>query len=112
MEHFDEYFVDDPDEEEEEEEEDLYDYLNNENLITHALMSQTINQAKTFWSYREKISTSLVRFSPYKFDIAVLLSKISTFMNEVDRLFKEADIALYQSKQKGKNFVTLYAEEQ
>lgn len=55
--------------------------------IVDALLSSNIKQAETFWKYRESISMSLAKFSPYKYDIAVLPSKVANFMRDIDTLF-------------------------
>lgn len=54
------------------------------------VMSQSEVQAKTFWRYREDISESLARYSPYKNDIAVSISKVPAFMEELDQLLSKA----------------------
>ncbi|MCB0371162.1 MAG: FAD-binding oxidoreductase, partial [Bdellovibrionales bacterium] len=40
-------------------------------FITDGLIAQSENQAKTFWRYREDISESLAKYSPYKNDLSV-----------------------------------------
>ena len=59
----------------------------NENVIANALISENLQHAKNFWRYREEISMSLLKHFPYKYDIAVLPSKISPFIKEVDKTF-------------------------
>ena len=58
--------------------------------ITDGAMSQSDTQAKTFWRYREDISESLSVHSPYKNDIAVSISKVPDFMNDLDAVFSNA----------------------
>ncbi len=58
------------------------------NWLIDALVSTNTKQAETFWKYRESVSSSLAKHTPYKYDIAVLPSKIPEFMQEVDSLFK------------------------
>jgi FAD/FMN-containing dehydrogenase len=58
--------------------------------ILDGVMSQSELQAKTFWRYREDISESLAKYSPYKNDIAVSISKVPAFMEELDQLLSKA----------------------
>ncbi len=57
-----------------------------EELITDGAINQNEAQAKIFWRFREDISESLSKFSPYKNDIAVRISKIPTLVKELDPL--------------------------
>ncbi len=45
-------------------------------LVVDGVVSQSEQQAKTFWRYREDISESLSVHSPYKNDVAVSISKV------------------------------------
>jgi FAD/FMN-containing dehydrogenase len=47
-------------------------------------------QAKNFWRYREDISESLAKFSPYKNDISVRVSKVPDFLNSLEGLLAQA----------------------
>lgn len=51
-------------------------------------ISQSDVQEKNFWRYREDISESLSKYSPYKNDIAVAISKVPAFMKELDQILK------------------------
>ena len=57
-----------------------------EELITDGAINQNEAQAKIFWRFREDISESLSKFSPYKNDIAVRISKIPALVKELDPL--------------------------
>lgn len=59
----------------------------NDKIVIDVLISENLQHAKNFWRYREEISMSLLKFSPYKYDIAVLPSKVATFIYDVDKLF-------------------------
>ena len=59
-------------------------------MTIDGVISQSEQQAKTFWRYREDISESLSKYSPYKNDIAVAISKVPDFMNELDTVFSKA----------------------
>jgi len=57
--------------------------------IVDGLISQSREQASQFWQYREGISESIAHFSPYKNDIAVKVSLVPEFMNQLDAMVKE-----------------------
>ena len=57
--------------------------------IVDGVISQSREQAKQFWQYREGISESIAHFSPYKNDIAVKVSQVPEFMNKLDALVKQ-----------------------
>lgn len=61
-----------------------------ETWVSDGVISQSDVQAKTFWRYREDISESLAKHSPYKNDIAVAISKVPAFMQELDVLLSKA----------------------
>ena len=58
--------------------------------VLDGVISQSEAQAKTFWRYREDISESLAKFSPYKNDISVSVSKVPEFMADLDQVFRTA----------------------
>lgn len=58
--------------------------------VQDGAMSQSQSQAKNFWRLREDISESLAKYSPYKNDISVSISKVSAFMKELDQVLKTA----------------------
>ncbi len=57
--------------------------------IVDGVMSQSENQAKTFWKYREQISESLARHFPYKNDIAVTISNVKFLIEDLDKILKQ-----------------------
>lgn len=59
-------------------------------LVSDGLISQNENQAKTFWRYREDISESLAKYSPYKNDISVRVSKVTQFLGELSGVLEKA----------------------
>lgn len=61
-----------------------------EEWVLDGVMSQSDVQATTFWRYREDISESLAKYSPYKNDIAVTISQVPAFMNDLDVVLKNA----------------------
>ena len=63
-----------------------FEKLVEKGLVSDGLISQSEQQAKTFWRYREDISECLSHYSPYKNDIAVAISKVPDFMNDLDQV--------------------------
>ena len=57
-------------------------------LVLDGNVAQTSEQAKTFWRYREDISESLAKFTPYKNDISVKISQVPTFLLKVDEILR------------------------
>ena len=57
--------------------------------ILDGVISQSLDQAKQFWQYREGISESIAHFSPYKNDISVKVSLVPEFMNKLDALVQQ-----------------------
>jgi FAD/FMN-containing dehydrogenase len=56
-------------------------------LLMDGAISQSEAQAKTFWRLREDISESLSKYSPYKNDISVRISKVPELIHELDPIF-------------------------
>jgi len=52
--------------------------------LVDGLISQSQQQAKELWQYREGISESIAHYPPYKNDIAVKPSLVGEFLNQVD----------------------------
>lgn len=52
--------------------------------LVDGAISQSDSQAKNFWRLREDISESLSKYSPYKNDISVRISKVPAFMKELE----------------------------
>lgn len=62
--------------------------LENEWLMD-GIVSQSQQQAKELWVYREGISESIAHYPPYKNDIAVKPSLVGEFLTEVDNFVNE-----------------------
>jgi len=58
-------------------------------IVSDALVSADKEHGAQLWKYRKSISLSLLKHSPYKYDIAVLPSLIPIFMKEIDGLFNK-----------------------
>lgn len=54
--------------------------------IVDGTISQSSSQAQNLWRLREDISETIARFTPYKNDISVKVSRIPRFLEEVDAL--------------------------
>jgi len=59
-------------------------------FMTDGLLAQSEEQARIFWRYREQISESLSRFSPYKNDLSVTISAVPGFVEELDRVLTQS----------------------
>ncbi len=57
--------------------------------IVDGLISQSEEQAKTFWRYREDISESLAPHSPYKNDVSVRVSLVPEFIDKLDLILSK-----------------------
>lgn len=53
------------------------------------VLSQSSSQATDLWRLREDISETISRFTPYKNDISVQVSKVPAFLSEVDAIVSE-----------------------
>lgn len=58
--------------------------------VLDGALAQSEAQAATFWRYREDISENLSKYSPYKNDVSVAISKVPAFMQELDGLLTKA----------------------
>lgn len=58
-------------------------------FLSDGLIAQSEQQAKIFWRYREDISESLAKFSPYKNDLSVRVSYIDAFIKDLDALIQK-----------------------
>lgn len=58
--------------------------------IKDGALSQNEQQAKNFWKYREDISESLAKYSPYKNDVSVKTSEVPATLMKLDQLLKTA----------------------
>ena len=54
--------------------------------VTDGLLSQSEQQRQDFWQYRERISESITRFTPYKNDVSVVPSAVPAFLASVNQV--------------------------
>ena len=57
--------------------------------VVDGVMSQSEAQARSLWALREGISESIAASTPYKNDLAVRISEVPGFLEEVDRIVGE-----------------------
>jgi FAD/FMN-containing dehydrogenase len=69
---------------------EVFEQCLEKSLVVDGAMSQSDSQAKNFWRLREDISESLAKYSPYKNDIAVGISKVPAFMQDLDQILTKA----------------------
>ena len=67
----------------------LFENAVEQGWVTDGVMSQSEAQAKALWRLREDISETISVFTPYKNDIAVCVSKVPAFLNEVNAVVGE-----------------------
>lgn len=68
----------------------LFESCLEEGWIVDGAISQNSTQANNLWRLREDISETISRFTPYKNDISVKVSKVPEFLQEVDSLVTSA----------------------
>ena len=69
---------------------ELFEFCLEQGWISDGTISQNSGQASKLWRLREDISETISRFTPYKNDISVKVSKVPAFLEEVDALVSEA----------------------
>jgi FAD/FMN-containing dehydrogenase len=66
-----------------------FEHCVGEGWVTDGVLSQSETQAKNLWALREGISESIAAYTPYKNDLAVRVSRMPAFLDEVDALVAE-----------------------
>jgi FAD/FMN-containing dehydrogenase len=64
----------------------LFEHCVEQGWVLDGVMSQSLEQLQNLWRLREDISETLSRWTPYKNDIATVISKVPAFIAEVDAL--------------------------
>lgn len=62
----------------------LFEECVEQGWASDGVMSQSLEQLKNLWRLREDISETISRWTPYKNDIAVRVSRIPAFLDEID----------------------------
>jgi FAD/FMN-containing dehydrogenase len=63
---------------------EAFEYCVEQGWALDGTISQNSSQARDLWRLREDISETISRFTPYKNDISVKVSKVPAFLREVD----------------------------
>ncbi len=64
----------------------LFEHCVEQGWVIDGVMSQSVEQLQNLWRLREDISETLSQWTPYKNDIATVISKVPPFIAEVDAL--------------------------
>ncbi|HET8555582.1 MAG TPA: FAD-binding oxidoreductase [Rhodanobacteraceae bacterium] len=55
--------------------------------LSDGVMAQSETQAQALWRLREGITESVARYTPYKNDVSVRVSRVQAFLSDMDALF-------------------------
>ncbi|WP_066804512.1 FAD-binding oxidoreductase [Moraxella oblonga] len=58
-------------------------------FIVDGVMSQSVGQLHDLWKLRESISETISVFTPYKNDVSVLITHLSNFINDIEKIVKD-----------------------
>ncbi|MEQ8858333.1 MAG: FAD-binding oxidoreductase [Pseudomonadales bacterium] len=61
-----------------------------EGWVTDGVLSQSETQANNLWQLREGISESIAPYTPYKNDLSVRVSRMPTFLDDIDALVRQS----------------------
>ena len=67
----------------------LFEHCVEQEWVVDGVMSQSLQQAQQLWQLRERISESISVYTPYKNDIAVTISQVPDFVEEVDAVVQQ-----------------------
>lgn len=68
----------------------LFEHCMEQGWISDGTISQSLGQAQNLWRLREDISETIARFTPYKNDISVKVSRVPQFLGDVDELVSQS----------------------
>jgi len=77
---------DDPDGSAQERALEVFEGAVEEGWVTDGIISQSESQVQELWQWREAISEAIAVHTPYKNDLSVRISRVPTFLAELDRL--------------------------
>ena len=63
---------------------ELFEHCMEQGWVLDGVMSQSIAQLQNLWACREYISETITRWTPYKNDISVVVSRVPEFLAEID----------------------------
>lgn len=67
----------------------VFEYCMEQGWVEDGVMSQSIAQLESLWRCREDISETIAQWTPYKNDIAVSVSHVPTFLQEVEAVVNQ-----------------------
>ena len=65
---------------------ELFEHCVEQGWVLDGVMSQSIEQLNNLWRLREDISETISQWTPYKNDIATVISKVPAFLSEVEQV--------------------------
>jgi FAD/FMN-containing dehydrogenase len=68
----------------------LFEHCVEQGWVIDGVISQSVAQAKSLWRLREDISETISRWTPYKNDLSVVVSKVPGFLDKVEAVVVEA----------------------
>lgn len=67
----------------------LFEHCVEQGWVIDGTLSQSEQQSRNLWRLREDISETISRWTPYKNDLSVVVSRIPAFIAEVDKLVQD-----------------------
>src|SRR5690554_5567268 len=64
----------------------VFEYCMEQGWVLDGVMSQSEQQLENLWKLREYISETIARWTPYKNDISVTISKVPAFLRDIDEI--------------------------
>ena len=68
----------------------LFEHCIEQGWVLDGVISQSVAQAQNLWRLREDISETISRWTPYKNDLSVVVSRVPEFLADVDALVNAA----------------------
>jgi len=66
-----------------------FEYCFNQGWVLDGTISHSASDVKKLWRFREDITASISKYSPYKNDISVRVSMVPAFLKELDELLSQ-----------------------
>ncbi|MDO8331618.1 MAG: FAD-binding oxidoreductase [Fluviicoccus sp.] len=67
----------------------LFEHCVEQGWVINGVMSQNETQLQNLWRLREDISETIAKYTPYKNDISVLISRVPAFIADIDAIVTE-----------------------
>jgi glycolate oxidase subunit GlcD len=68
---------------------EIFESCTEKGWVIDGAIAQSETQARDFWRFREDVSEATSRYSPYKNDISVTISKVPEFLRDTDAVLKK-----------------------